>query len=271
MSAGSVRGLTSSLDASSWWGGAGRSEDRLTLLDLIRNNTLDLKTAALLWLLVDSKSSIIVASAPQLAGKTTLLSALIDFMPPRYVRVYTRGREENFSFLAETDPSDTYFLVPELSDHTPAYLWGDAVTTLFQALERGYSVGATIHADTPEEVLSLLKGPPVNMPSRLLHHIHVIVNIRLGLKDDVALRRVSLLTLVTPGPKCVTLVEWDPASDTFISSDSREARAALREHLRLTELDSPLAGRMDTLSLWLGKGRRSAHGVGTAVAEYYGP
>ena len=263
--------MTSSLDASSWWGGAGRSEDRLTLLDLIRNNTLDLKTAALLWLLVDAKSSIIVASAPQLAGKTTLLSALIDFIPPRYVRVYTRGKDEDFSFVAETEPSDTYFLVPELSDHTPAYLWGDAVITLFDALERGYSVGATIHADTPEEVLGLFEGPPVNVPSGLLHHVHVIVNIRLWHKDDAALRRVNLMTLVTPGPKCVTLVEWDPVTDKFIHSESDEARAGLREHLRLTESDPPLASRTDALSSWLGKGRRSAEDVRTAVTEYYGP
>ena len=262
--------MTSSQNGSDWWGGAGRSEDRLTLLDLIRNSTLDLKTAALLWLLIDGKSSIIVASAPQGAGKTTLLSALIDFMPPRYVRVYTRGRDEDFSFLAETDPADTYLLVPELSDHTPAYLWGDAMTTLFQALERGYSVAATIHADTPDEVFGLFEAPPVNISSRLLHHLQVIVTIRLWHGDDGMLRRVDRLTLVTPGPSCVTLVEWDPADDTFVHSDSHRARAPLRKHLRLTENDSPLAGRMDILSSWLGKGQPDADEVRTAVTEYYG-
>ena len=54
---------------SSWWGGPGRDENRLTILDLIRNDTLDVDTAALLWLLVDAKKSIVVAAAPQLAGK----------------------------------------------------------------------------------------------------------------------------------------------------------------------------------------------------------
>ena len=264
--------MTSSQDDSGWWGGAGRNEDRLTLLDLIRNNTLDLKTAAQIWLLVDSKSSIIVASAPQLAGKTTLLSALIDFMPPRYARVYTRGRDEDFSFLAETDPSNTYLLVPELSDHTPAYLWGDAMTTLFRALEQGYSVAATIHADTPEEVFGLFEAPPANISSRLLHHLQVIVNIRMwhrDARDDEVLRRVSRVTLVTPGPSSVTLVEWDPTSDTFTYSDSHLARAALREHPRFAENESHLAARMDTLCSWLGKGRLSADEVRTAVSGYY--
>ena len=144
--------MTLDPDAPSWWGGHGRSDDRLTLLDLVRNNTLDLKLAALLWLLVDKNASIVVAAAPQLAGKTTLLTALIDFMPPRYTKVFTRGRNEDFSFLSspDSDASNTYILVPELSDHTPAYLWGEEVRTLFQALDDGYSMGATMHADTPE-------------------------------------------------------------------------------------------------------------------------
>ena len=83
--------MRSPKDEANWWGGHHRSDDRLTLLDLVRNRTLDLDTAALLWLLVENRSSIVVAAAPQLAGKTTLLTALIDFMPPWHEKVYTRG------------------------------------------------------------------------------------------------------------------------------------------------------------------------------------
>ena len=74
-----------------WWGGQGRSDNRLTILDLVRNDTLDVTLASLVWLLVEKKASIIVAAGPQLAGKTTFLTAALDLAPPWYEQVYTRG------------------------------------------------------------------------------------------------------------------------------------------------------------------------------------
>jgi len=164
-------------DEPGWWGGRDRGVDRLNLLDLISNGTLDFKTAAVLWMLVESKSSLMVAAAPQLAGKTTLTTALLDLLPPSYTTVLTQGRAEDFSFLADTDPARTYILVPELNDHTPAYLWGDKVTTLFGALERGYSVAATIHADTPAQVVAMLMADPVSIPTESIHHAGAVVNL----------------------------------------------------------------------------------------------
>ncbi|MCI0887120.1 MAG: type II secretion system protein E, partial [Chloroflexi bacterium] len=141
---------TTDLNTPSWWGGEDRASGRPSILGLIDNGTLDLRTGALLWLLVDRKSSILAAAGPQLAGKTTLLTALLDLMPPAYRKILTRGRQEDFSFLKDAMPEETYLLVAELSDHTPAYLWGDAVKKLFDALDMGYSMLATMHADTPE-------------------------------------------------------------------------------------------------------------------------
>ena len=125
-----------------WWGGAGRGKDRLTLPDLVSNNTLPLELAALLWLLVEARTSLLAAASPQLAGKTTLVTALLDLAPPEYHSVLTRGELEDFAFLEATDASKTYILVPEFSDHTPAYLRGDSVRTLFDALDAGYSMAA---------------------------------------------------------------------------------------------------------------------------------
>ena len=116
---------------------------------------------------------------PQLAGKTTLLTALLDLVPPRYEKVFTRGRDEDFSWVPRTTPVNTYVFVPELSDHTPAYLWGDGLKRLFGELERGYSMGATIHADTPEQVLATLEGPPMFIHRELLANLHTVVTMRL--------------------------------------------------------------------------------------------
>ena len=110
-------------------------------------------------------------------------------MPPWFERVYTTGHDEDFSFLPETDPSKTYVMVPELSDHTPAYLWGDKLRTLFEALGEGYSIAATMHADSPQEVVAMLREQPVSVPGDLIASIGVVVNLLLSDEEEDATAR----------------------------------------------------------------------------------
>jgi hypothetical protein len=258
-------------DEPGWWGGRDRGGDRLSLLDLISNGTLDIRTAAVLWMLVESKSSMIVAAAPQLAGKTTLTTALLDLLPPSYATVLTRGRAEDFSFLADTDPARTYILVPELSDHTPAYLWGDKVATLFGALERGYSVAATMHADTPTQVVDMLMADPVSIPPGRAHHAGAVINLWLGYGERDLQRRLSRLTLVMPGPELVVVGEWDTEADAFVWSASAVARAALSQRLGnpRPSLDAAVDRRVEVLESWLSAGNLGTDGLRQVVAQFY--
>ena len=250
--------MTNTQIPSAWWGGERRDENRLTILDLIRNETLDVEAAALLWLLVDSKRSIVVAAAPQLAGKTTLLTALLDLIPPRYERVFARGRDEDFSFVSRTDPTRTYVLVPELSDHTPAYLWGEGLKRLFRELERGYSVGATMHADTPEQVLAMLEGPPLFINRELVANIHAVATLRLDRGPGEMTRRLADIAIQAPdrSPPLTTLVGRDRQTDTLTHNGAAEARAALSEliRMRVGDVGSDLAQRTATLQSWLDGG-----------------
>ena len=250
--------MSSTQAPSSWWGGPGRDENRLTILDLIRNDTLDVDTAALLWLLIDAKKSIVVAAVPQLAGKTTLLTALLDLVPPRYEKVFTRGRDEDFSWVPRTTPVNTYVFVPELSDHTPAYLWGDGLKRLFGELERGYSMGATIHADTPEQVLATLEGPPIFIHRELLANLHAVVTLRLDITFGEMTRRLKQVAIQAPdrSPPLVTLASRDPQTDALRHNDTSDARAALSELLRKrpSEVGADLAHRAETFREWLDRG-----------------
>ena len=270
--------MTSFQDSPAWWGGHGRGDNRPTLLELVRNNTLDLPLASLLWLIVEKRASIVGAAGPQLAGKTTLLAAALDFMPPVYEQVLTKGRHEDFSFLDHTEPSTTYILVPELSDHTPAYLWGDKVRTLFDALDRGYSMAAAIHADTPEQVLDMLSGAPVLVPGHLLHRVQFVANLRLGYGDGGMVRRVGLLSAVLRGngndqavPDVVTVARWRPETDTFTLETSDSARQALADSLGIpaAEIDSALSERGTVLRTLLDAAPAGAAELRQAVAHHY--
>ena len=265
--------MRSAREDSRWWGGHGSDRNRLSLLDLVRNNTLDVATAALLWLLVEGKSSIVIAAAPQLAGKTTLLTALVDLVPPWFEKVYTRGQDEDFSFLQEKEPSNTYILVPQLSDHTPAYLWGGAVRKLFDALDRGYSFAATMHADSPEAVVAKLESHPLYIHRELVANLQAVVNLRLVYGEHEMRRRVNRLTIQVPdrSPAFVTLARWDPDGDAFRHQDTGEARSALCELLRRSPRDvgSDLAVRAETLRSWLDLSRVTASEFEQTVAQHY--
>ena len=259
-------------DASSMWGGAGHGADRLSLLELVRNGSLDIAIASILWLLVEKKASLVVAAGPRLAGKTTMLTAIMDFAPPRYAKVYMRGVDEDFSFLGQSQSSGTYLMVPELSDHTPAYLWGGAARRLFEILGEVYSVAATIHADSPEQVAAMLASHPVGLTGDLLAKLDSVVNLGM-IEDDRGLtRRVSSISVLNrAASEYVSLARWHPRSDSFSHDETLEAMSALAARVRLSpaEASADLARRSETLTAWMNRDSIKADAVRQMVAEHY--
>lgn len=260
-------------DGTGMWGGAGRDAGRLSLLELVRNGALDIAMASILWLLVEKKASLVVAAGPRQAGKTTMLTAIMDFAPPRHTRVYTRGVEEDFSFLEESRPSDAYLMVPELSDHTPAYLWGGAAHRLFEILGEVYSVAATIHADSPGEVTAMLVSDPVGLTGDLLAKLDAVVNLGMVEDDRGITRKLSSINVLDPAASgYVSLARWDPGSDSFSHNDTPEAMSALAARVRLSaaEVTADLARRSGTLTAWMSHGSIAAEAVQRMVREHYG-
>ena len=254
-----------------WRESRDKNQERMTLLDLMRNNTLDLKLAALLWLLMEKRSSIIVASGPRQTGKSTTLTAIVDFVPPSIVKAYTRGQDENFSFLPETDASNTIIVVPELSDHTPDYLWGDAVRTLFEAVDEGYLLASTIHADSAEEVMDMLEGPPLHLPHSHVINLRAVVNLCVIYGEDGVVRRVNKVTLVSPGPEFTVLAQWDADEDVLVHDDSSAAQAKVEARLGMAsgELAADLARRAETLDTWLKDDTIDAGRLRELIIEHY--
>ena len=234
----------------SWWGFRPVPPDPRSIVQLIRDRTLDTQLAALLWLLVEARVPVIVAAQRGRAGKTTLLEALLDFLPPGTRRIDLAGVMETFDWLPHArelgwqappspeagtrlrslDPSTTYLVAAELSDHTPAYTWGDHARIAIRALTIGYGLGGTIHASSLEEVLDALHQPPVALTDDELSRLGVVLFLRLlppppGDAYTGPLRRVSSAHYIRPlardehghlqrlGP--AVLATWSEASDAF--------------------------------------------------------
>ncbi|MCS7206641.1 MAG: hypothetical protein NZ951_01705 [Dehalococcoidia bacterium] len=204
-----------------WWGGHAWLAQPLSIVELVQAGTLDTPLAALLWLAVERKASLIFASEPPMAGKTTLLTALIALLPPHYEVVYTWGWREDFAWLQETDPARTYIMVNEISDHLPSYLWGPAVRRVFEALSKGYSLGATMHATTPQEVFEQLMGLPNSVSCELASSLHLLGFVDVVYEPRGIVRRLSQVYAVLPPtpssryPPTARLAWWDGRASTF--------------------------------------------------------
>jgi hypothetical protein len=99
----------------------------------------------------------LASEAPQ-AGKTTTLSALIDFLPPGTVGIFLRGWYADFGWTDAYGPERSYLLANEMSDHLPIYVWGRTARGALELAGRGYGLGATMHADSLDEALAALRS-----------------------------------------------------------------------------------------------------------------
>ena len=211
-----------------------------SIVELIAAGTLDAELAAYLWLLVEARVPIVVAAEARSVGKSTLLLALLDFLPPAVRVVELAGEDETFDWLpqaselgwpgvarpaADGEPvraETTVLYVAELSDHTPAYTWGPAARVAVRAASIGYGLAAAIHADSLDEVFDALRQPPVRLADDELSHLGAVLVLRLV---GARRRRVVAAHYVRPvardqhghlqrlGP--AVLATWDPAVDGF--------------------------------------------------------
>jgi hypothetical protein len=214
--------------------------DPLSIVELIRTRTLDAELAAELWLLVEARVPLVVAAEVPGVGKSTLLGALLDFLPPDLRVVELAGDDETFAWLPQASelgwpgvarpvpgtgpvrPESTVLLATELSDHQPSYTWGAAARVAVRAASIGYGLAATIHGDSLEDVFDALRRPPVRLADDELSHLGVVLVVR---RIDDGRRRVVAAHYVRPvardqhghlqrlGPG--VLATWDPDVDGF--------------------------------------------------------
>lgn len=230
-----------------WWAYHPFPPRPRSIVELVRAGTLDAELAALLWLLVEARLPVIAAAERSRTGKSTVLGALLDFLPPGTRRIELRGSDEDFAWLphavelgwpgrpdpaavahARVTPASTYLLAAELSDHHPLYTWGDAARVAVRALSVGYGLGATVHADSLEEVFDLLHRPPVAVTDDELSRLGVVLILRAvapppGDVADGPVRRLVAAHYVRPLSRDANghvqrlppavLATWDPRAD----------------------------------------------------------
>ena len=157
------------------------SDQPLSVAQLIAAGSVDARTAALIWVIVERHRSLIVSGPTDPTpgvGKTTTLNALLEFLPVGTTLVYTMGMYEDFDFLADTNAATTCVLANEVSDHLPIYMWGRVARKLLALPASGFAVATSCHADTIDDVLRMLRRD-LRLDPEELSRLGLVVNIGL--------------------------------------------------------------------------------------------
>jgi hypothetical protein len=141
-----------------WWGYHWSPPQPMSAVEIVGSGAVDVRLMATLWAVVARRKSVMLSSEAPQAGKTTTLSALVDFLPEGTVGVFLRGWYGGFDWTDEVGPDHGYLLVNEMSDHLPIYVWGRSAQGALRLAGSGYGLGATMHADSLPEALATLRG-----------------------------------------------------------------------------------------------------------------
>lgn len=264
---------------SRWWADrrSDNDSDGLSILELVNSGEIDCKLAGLLWLLMERRASVLVAAGPVFAGKTTLLHALLDFLPPELQQISLQGYYEDFQFMDHARADKSYLVAEEISNHGYSeYLWGLQAVKVFDLLSQGYALGATIHARNSKEAVYVLNRG-LGIPLDQLSQLGIIVNLRAVVGpgyEDEPIRRISavdLVRLVPEGLSIQTLATLQDTGKGFIYLDEKSMQEVLtgKRLIGKHRVGREIETRKRFLTQLLEEGRTSRQEIKNAIQEYY--
>jgi hypothetical protein len=130
----------------------------LSVIDLIEAGTLSPDAAALCWNLIDRGAAFITGAVPGGAGKTTLMAALLAFLPPGE-RILTAKDRSVVEGAAGGQPDTPLCLLAHEIGRGSwfAYIWGRTAREFFACNGPRRRPVTCLHADTPDQTADILQ------------------------------------------------------------------------------------------------------------------
>ena len=227
----------------------------LSVVDLVIGGTLSPEMAGICAAAMVRGASLMTAAGPGGAGKTTLMAALLGFLPPGRP-IVTIESDADLPAPSSDAEGDAVYLGHEIgSGAYYSYLWGGAVGRYIALARGGGSIASCLHADTVAELYSALTGPELGAPVSDIGGIGLMLFIVARREGDGIVRRVSTMNVPGDG-RHQEAFRWDMASAEFVRCGEGSAIRRLAEVCGCDETAfGRLAGRLqDVLEGLAGSG-----------------
>jgi hypothetical protein len=197
----------------------------LSIVDLVAAGTLTAEMAALAWLLISDGASFLTGAVPGGAGKTTLMGALLSFLPPGEPVVTVGERRVLEDALEGRLAAPATVLAHEIgAGRWFGYLWGRDAVDFLSLHRRGLRRVCCLHADAPEEARAALRGLGVSCEDFGHMILQFFMRVHPGRRGPV--RRVSAMHCLL-GRELRLLYRWDPERERFAAALDRAELSAL--------------------------------------------
>lgn len=173
------------------------------------------------------KRSLIVVAVPRLAGKSTVLRAILAERP-KGSPVMTIGEDGDVVDQLIKASAGGYLVIPEITQSAamPGYIWGTDVRRVFKTAKDRVSLAATLHAEGPEDAFAQICGG-CGVPDADAAKVTVAVGLRSLGRWERPTRRVVASVHEIKGvsdgrPKLRLLHRWDETRDEFVSAEDHD-------------------------------------------------
>ena len=192
----------------------------LRLDDLVANRTMSRDIAETLRQIGHERRPLIVFAVPRLAGKSTVLRAVLAERP-RSTPVMTLAQDGQDIDQLVKKATGGYLVIPEITQSAamPGYIWGADVRRIFKSAKEDVSLAATLHADGPEDAFAQISegcGVPDADASKIAYAVHLR---SIGHWEEPTRRVVQSVHAVGGvrggKPQLKLLHGWDEQNDRF--------------------------------------------------------
>ncbi len=151
----------------------------LSVVDLLDAGTLTPDLAAYALAAIGGGGGFLVGAKPGGAGKTTVMGALLNFVPADVALRPADGPAAIDSGIRAPEPR-TCFICHEIgSGPWYAYLWGADLRAYFRLPDAGHMLATNLHADTYEQAREQICGDN-RVPPEHLRRMHMMFFLAVG-------------------------------------------------------------------------------------------